>query len=122
MSKILIVDDDEQATELLERFVAMYGHEATTVNRSSLAVELANAFNPDLIMVDLMMPGLNGFEVCALLRAESKTANTPIIVLSALEDGESKTKAIKAGATEYICKPFNLINLTERIDELTGKK
>lgn len=122
MSKILIVDDDQQATELLERFVAMNGHQATSINRSSQAIELANSFNPDIIMVDLMMPDINGFELCALLRAESKFAETPIIVLSALEDVRSKTQAIQAGATEFIAKPFDIVNLTERIDKLTNGK
>jgi DNA-binding response OmpR family regulator len=118
MAKIMIVDDDAQAASLLERVVKMNGHQSVAVNKSIDAMETANSYNPDLFLLDLMMPGINGFDLCKLLRADSKFANKPIIVVSALEDKESKTKAYNAGANEYVTKPFNIIELAEKIDTL----
>ena len=114
----MIVDDDVQAASLLERVVKMYSHQAVTVNKSGLAMETANSSHPDLFILDLMMPDINGFELCALLRADSKFSNTPIIVVSALEDEVSKAKAHNAGATDYITKPFDIVDLGQKIDFL----
>jgi DNA-binding response OmpR family regulator len=121
MAKIMIVDDDEQASNLLGRVVRMNGHESMAVNKSTEAVETAYSFNPDLFLLDLMMPGINGYELCELLRADSKFATTPIIIVSALEDKVSKAKAFNAGASEYISKPFNIIELAERINTLLSQ-
>jgi DNA-binding response OmpR family regulator len=118
MAKIMIVDDDVQAASLLERVVKMNGHQSVAVNKSIDAMETAKSYNPDLFLLDLMMPGINGFDLCKLLREDSKFANKPIIVVSALEDKESKTKAYNAGANEYVTKPFNIIELAEKIDTL----
>jgi DNA-binding response OmpR family regulator len=115
MAKIMIVDDDVQAAGLVERVVKMYGHQAVAVNRSSLAVETANSFLPDLFILDLMMPEINGFELCTLLREDPKFTATPVIVVSAMEDKESRIKAFSAGVNEYLTKPFNIMELGEKI-------
>jgi DNA-binding response OmpR family regulator len=73
-----------------------------------------------LITLDLMMPHLNGFEVCALLRSEPKFAQTPIIIVSAKEDSKSREMAFQAGATEYINKPFNIDEFLNTIKKLTS--
>ena len=119
MPKILIVDDDINITDLMKALVRMEGHQPTTVNDSFQAMEVANSINPDLITLDLMMPGLTGYELCALLRADPKFANTPIIIISALGDAESREKAYNAGAKDYITKPFKTDDLMQRIKELT---
>ena len=120
MPKILIVDDDVSITELMKALVSMEGHQPTTVNDSPKAIETANSVNPDLITLDLMMPGLNGFELCELLHQDPKFTNTPIIVVSAKDDTESKEKAIKAGAKDYLTKPFGVDNFLQKIKALTG--
>lgn len=114
----MIVDDDLQASGLLERVVKMYKHETAVVNRSTIAMETAHAFHPDLCILDLMMPDINGFELCALLRADPEFAKTPVIVVSAMEDKEAKIKAFSVGVNEYITKPFNIIELGDKITAL----
>ena len=119
MPKILIVDDDFTITELMKALVSMEGHEPTTVNDSQQAMEVANSVNPDLITLDLMMPGLTGFELCELLHNDPKFSNIPIVIVSARDDAESREKAIEAGASAYITKPFGVDEFVGKIKELT---
>ena len=121
MPKILIVDDDVAITEFMKALVKMDGHEPTTVNDSMKAVEVAQSVNPDLITLDLMMPGLTGFELCELLHKDPKFANIPIVIVSARDDSESKQKAIEAGAMAYITKPFGVDDFIGKIKELTSR-
>ena len=121
MAKILIVDDDIHSTTLFETVLTMKGHEATSVNDSSLAIETANATIPDLIILDLMMPEPNGFEVCEMLRADAKFANTPIVIFTAMGDNTSKKAAYGAGADDYLTKPFRVKDLLNRIQTLLDK-
>lgn len=120
MPRILIVDDDVSITELMKALVKMDGHQPTTVNDSLKAIETANSVNPDLITLDLMMPGLTGFDLCELLHNDPKFASTPIIVVSARDDAESKEQALKAGAADYITKPFGVDNFLKKIKDLTA--
>lgn len=120
MPKILIIDDDVTVTELMKALVKMEGHEPTTVNDSLQAVEIAKSVNPDLITLDLMMPGLTGFEVCKLLSEDPDFSNTPIIIVSARDDPESKQQALEAGARDYIIKPFGVEDFIGKIKSLTS--
>ncbi|HET9910190.1 MAG TPA: response regulator [Anaerolineales bacterium] len=120
MPKILIVDDDVTITELMKALVRMDGHLPTTVNDSTQAIETANSVNPDLITLDLMMPGLTGFELCELLHQDPKFANIPILIVSARDDSESKDRALKVGAKDYLTKPFGVDNFLGKIKELTS--
>jgi DNA-binding response OmpR family regulator len=81
---------------------------------------MAGAMNPDLITLDLMMPGLSGFEVCELLQQDPKCANIPIIIVSARDDSESKGRAMRAGAKDYVTKPFDADELMHKIKRLTS--
>jgi DNA-binding response OmpR family regulator len=119
VSKILIVDDDETMTNLLQTLVMMEGHAPTIVNDSRKAMEMVRSVDPELILLDLMMPGLSGFELCALLQRDPKFANIPIIVVSARDDVESKKRALRAGAKDYLTKPFDANELLQKIRELT---
>ena len=119
MPKILIVDDDVSITELMKALVSMGGHQPTTVNDSTKAIEVANSVHPDLITLDLMMPGLTGFELCDLLHNDPKFSNVPIVIVSARDDRESKEKAIEMGAKDYITKPFGVDELMGKIKALT---
>jgi len=120
MPKILIIDDDVTITELLKFLVKMGGHAPTTVNDSTKAIEIASAVDPDLITLDLMMPGLTGFELCALLHQNPKFANIPILFVSARAAPESKERALQAGAQDYLTKPFGSDELMQKIKELTN--
>ncbi|MGZ9166549.1 MAG: response regulator transcription factor [Anaerolineales bacterium] len=122
MSKILIVDDDVTMTELLKTLLKIEGHTPMAVNDSTKAVEVAGSVNPDLITLDLMMPGLSGFELCELLHQDPKFAHIPIIILSARDDAESKEKTMRAGAKDYVTKPFDADELMEKIKRLTSSQ
>lgn len=119
MPNILIVDDDVTMTELLTTLLKIEGHTTTAVNDSTKALEAAGAVHPDLITLDLMMPGLTGFEVCELLHQDPKFTHIPVIIVSARDDFESKEKALKAGAKDYVTKPFDADELMQRISVLT---
>ena len=121
MTKILIVDDDITITELIKALVKMDGHEPTTVNDSMQALEIARSLNPDLITLDLMMPGLTGFELCKLLHDDPKFVNTPIVIVSAKDDAESMEQAKQAGATDYLTKPFGLDEFLNKINPFIKK-
>jgi len=119
MPKILIVDDDVIITDLMKMLVSMEGHQPTTVNDSTQAIAVADSVQPDLITLDLMMPGLTGFELCELLHNDPRFANVPVIIVSARDDPASKEKAFEAGAKEYITKPFGVDDFIQKIKELT---
>jgi len=121
MTKILIVDDDKQATTLLEKVLTVAGYETTAVNDSTQAIHTALTLLPDLIVLDLMMPDPDGFKVCRMLREYPKFTLTPIIIVTALDDSDSKIVAFGAGADDYLTKPFHIDELTERVKDLLDK-
>jgi DNA-binding response OmpR family regulator len=121
MAKILVVDDDMHATTLLEKVLALKGHQATSVNDSSETMRVANSTIPDLILLDLMMPEPNGFEVCKMLRADPNFAKTPIVIITAMDDNASKETAYSAGANDFLTKPFRMDDLAQTIQALIGK-
>jgi DNA-binding response OmpR family regulator len=118
MAKILIVDDDPQATTLLEMLLAPRGYETVSVNESALAVRIAIETHPDLIILDLMMPDPDGFKVCRMLRADARFIFTPILIITALDDTDSRIVAYGAGADDYLIKPYDVDELALTIKTL----
>jgi DNA-binding response OmpR family regulator len=116
MAKILIIDDDVQTTKLLEGMVALNGHQATSVNNSMGAVEVAHTIAPDLILLDIMMPGINGIDLCKIFQSTTELKHIPIIIVSALDDIGSKKDAFTAGARDFLVKPVLPKVLAEKID------
>ena len=121
MTKILIVDDDSQITAMLEKILSMDGFEVVSVNDSKQAMTVAASTNPNFFILDLMMPEPNGFEITRMLRADSKFAKTPILIITASDDADSKAIAYVAGADDYITKPFQNEDLTSSIRTLLAK-
>jgi len=120
MAKIMVVDDDEEFTTLYQKYLTMAGFEAITENHSAMAMEVANSAQPDLFVLDLMMPEPDGFKLCRMLRANFNFVRTPIIIVTALNDEDSKVVALGAGANDYLTKPFHINELKLRIDYLLG--
>lgn len=118
MTKILVIDDDVHATTLLDMILSKRGYEVVSVNESSLAVQVAISTNPDLILLDLMMPDPDGFKVCRMLRDDTRFIFTPIIIVTALDDTDSKIVAYGAGADSYIIKPYDVDELASTIKSL----
>jgi DNA-binding response OmpR family regulator len=121
MTRILIVDDDIQATDLLQKILSTEGYETTAVNDSSKAVQIADSVNPQLIILDLMMPDPDGFKVCRMLRQTPGFMVTPIIIVTALDDSDSRVVAFGAGADDYLTKPYHIEELSNRVKELLYK-
>jgi len=121
MTKLLIVDDDEQITSLFEKYLSSEGYEATALNQSSKAVETALEFKPDLFILDLMMPNPDGFKLCRLLRTYPVFWDTPILIVTALNDEDSRVVAYGAGADSFLSKPFPINELGKRVKELLEK-
>ena len=118
MAKIMVVDDDKQATALLEDVLIMQGYEPIIVNESSTALQLALSNLPDAFLLDLMMPDPDGFKLCRMLRSNPNFRQTPILIVTALDDTDSKIVAFGAGADDYITKPYHIEEITDRIKEL----
>jgi len=117
MTKVLIVDDDKGATGLIETIIQAAGYEAIVENDSSKAMDVAKRTTPDLILLDLMMPQPTGFQLCRMLRATAGFRFTPIIIITALDDTDSKLVAFGAGANDYLTKPFHVGELMEKMRE-----
>lgn len=96
----------------------MSGFDTTAVNQSTAAIEMAYLVRPDIFVIDLMMPELDGFQLCRLIRTEPPFKRTPIIIVTALTDEDSKLVAIGAGANDYLAKPFHIDELKSRINDL----
>lgn len=121
MPKIIVVDDDHTATALFEQVLLMYNYEVITLNDSARTIEIASAEQPDLIILDLMMPEPDGFKLCRMLREHPQFRRTPIIIVTALNDLDSKLVAMGAGANDYLVKPFHIDQLFTMIDKQLKK-
>ena len=110
--RILIVDDDENICELLRLYLEKDGYETVVANDGLKAVSYAEKYNPDLILLDIMLPGLDGWQVCREIR---KTSQTPIIMLTAKGEVFDKVLGLELGADDYIVKPFEPKELLARM-------
>src|SRR5262249_28342698 len=121
-SRILVVDDIASNRDLLARRLAREGHEVVAVEDGTSALDRLVGENFDLILLDLMMPGMSGFEVLCRLKSNSRTRHIPVIMISALDELDSAVRCIEAGAEDYLPKPFNPILLRAKINASLGKK
>jgi len=121
MGKILIVDDDQGTTKLLEFMLSKEGYDVASVNDGGETLPTALAYNPNLILLDVMMPSKDGFEVCKDLRAKSQFARTPIVFFTSVSDVDKKAAAFGSGANDYILKPIHPRELKLRIQALIGR-
>jgi putative two-component system response regulator len=112
---ILIIDDDSTAQKAVESLLLNQNYEMLFANNGFEGLEIAISTEPDLILLDVMMPGLNGFEVCDRLRANSVLAEVPILMVSALDDRDSRLAGIEAGVDDFISKPFDRDELRARV-------
>ena len=113
---ILIVDDIPKNLQLLGKTLRDEGYQIAAVSRSEQVMESARKYRPDLILLDVMMPGKSGFEVCAELKADPALNHIPIIFLTAKVEEENIIKGLKLGGSDYVTKPFNTQELLARVD------
>ena len=120
--KILIVDDDNQITTLIEFILKKEGYLTVVAHSGEDGIQMAHEEDPDLIILDLMMPGVDGYQVCETLRAEEGKKDLPILMLTALGMGKDFEKGLESGASWYITKPFESQHLIKRIRYLLDLK
>jgi putative two-component system response regulator len=116
--KILIVDDDRSNLTLISGLLKNYSYACETAGNGIEALEKTESFNPDLIILDIMMPEMDGYEVCRRLRGNYRTEHIPVVVVTALEDKDSKIKSLNAGASDFLTKPIDSTELKVRVANL----
>ncbi len=118
MSHILIVEDDRDIAELIRHYVARAGHTADVLASGAEVLPRIRARRPDLLVLDLMLPGLNGLDICQALRRNEATAELPIIVVTARAAESDRVAGLDLGADDYVTKPFSPKELVARIGAL----
>jgi DNA-binding response OmpR family regulator len=116
--KVMVVEDDVAASTFIAEVLKMEGYEPVVVNDSSKAMDLAASTQPQCFLLDLMMPPPDGFKLCRMLRADPAFHRTPILIVTALDNTDSKIVAIGAGANDYLVKPFRIDELLEKVKYL----
>ncbi|WP_055108997.1 response regulator transcription factor [Paenibacillus ihumii] len=119
-SGILVIDDDEKITSMLRRGLAFEGYDVYTANDGMEGLSMMLTADPDLIILDVMMPKLDGFEVCRRLREGGSTV--PVLMLTAKDEVENRVKGLDIGADDYLVKPFALEELLARVRALLRRK
>ena len=120
--KILVIDDEDIIHDIVSFMLNSRGYNTICVSNGELGLTKARNEHPDLILLDIMMPGLDGHKVCARLKADKDTKKIPVIMLTGESDRDAVVKAREIGANDYVVKPFTLPILLERIDNILGKK
>jgi adenylate cyclase len=117
-AKILVVDDTPQNVKLLADLLQAKGYEVSTAANGNAALERLAADAPDLVLLDVMMPGLTGYDVCRNIRADPATALLPVVLVTALDPQQERVKGIEAGADDFLSKPINQAELFARVKSL----
>ena len=115
---ILVVDDERRNRQLLEVMLGAEGYRVQCASSGDEAIAMAVAEPPDLVLLDIMMPGMDGYRVATKLKSDAATAHVPVVMVSALDDRNSRTHAINVGAAEFITKPVNQVTLKALIKTL----
>lgn len=115
-ARILVVDDDPDTVDILSRHLQREGFVAIEAFCGADCLQIAGASEVDVILLDLMMPGMDGFEVCQQLKGDPRTAEIPIILITARDDIEARAEGIRLGASEFLTKPFSRRQLVARIN------
>lgn len=120
--KILIVDDNRDNIELVRDILSFTGYEVLTAHNGSQAIQIAQQEVPELVILDVNMPGMSGFDVCKALKSEAATEHVPIIMLTAQDAIDSRVEGLEAGADDYLTKPFSPRELMARVDRSLRSK
>ena len=120
--RILVVDDEEDILDLVEYNLAKNGYDVTCVASGEEAIEIVRKDSPDLILLDLMLPGVDGLEVCRRLKGDATAANVPIVMLTAKGEEADIVTGLELGADDYVTKPFSTRVLIARVNAVLRRK
>jgi DNA-binding response OmpR family regulator len=120
VKRLFVIDDEPDVVELLRTILEAEGMEVSSATDGASAIEQILAEPPDLIILDIMMPELDGFELLKLLRLDSFGANIPVLILSARTEQHDQIEGLQSGANAYICKPFSPRELVRQVRFLLG--
>ena len=122
MAHILVIDDDQSLLDMIRLMLRRAGHQSTLVDNVRDGIQHVIQDQPDLVIVDVLMPELNGFQVCRVLRKDPRTQHIPLMILTALNEREQRENAEDSGADAFVPKPVTLDILTEEIDVLLNSR
>lgn len=115
MATILVIDDDELVSRTLQRALKMYSYQVMVAQSGTEGLQLARRHQPDLFVLDIMMPGADGYQVCRQIRGDPLLKDLPVLFLTAKAKDEDKIEGFRAGADDYLSKPFNMEELQLRV-------
>ena len=122
LKKILIIEDDPSFLRAITHIVEKEGYNVVNASNGMRGLRMAKEDKPDLLILDVMLPGIDGFEICSQLRHEPQTAKLPLIMLSAKGQEADKTTGLEVGADEYLTKPVDRAVLLEKVTALMAKE
>jgi DNA-binding response OmpR family regulator len=115
-AKVLVIDDEPEITDIVETFLTESGYTVAVENTATDAVQKALDFKPDVILLDIMMPQMDGYDVCQQLKGDPKLANVPVIFLTGKDRSDDMGRSFKAGGDMFIKKPFSCERLLEIVN------
>src|SRR5579883_738144 len=120
--RVLVVDDNPSSRLTAVALLSVEGYDVLEADSGPAALDSVVASNPDLILLDVMMPGMDGFEVCRLLKQDEQTRLTPVVFVTALDDRRARLRGIEAGGDDFLTKPFDQLELSARVKSLIRQK
>lgn len=115
-ARVLVIDDEPDITEIVDSFLTEAGYTVAVENSSERALDAAREFKPDVILLDIMMPGTSGYDICQRIKAETDLAHIPVIFLTGKDRGDDMGRSFKSGGDMYIKKPFSCERLLEIVN------
>ena len=114
-ARILVTDDDDRVRQMLGFRLRMFGYEVLQASNGREAVEIAKREQPDLVLLDAMMPEMDGFQACSRLKQDEQTAHIPVLMVTAKAEAKDVTRAFTSGAVDYVVKPYDPLILEQKI-------
>ena len=121
-STVVVVDDTDVSAEIMRRHLVAEGYEVEVANDGPSGLEIIRRVSPDLVLLDVMMPGMNGFDLCRLIKSDPATCLTPVVLVTGLDDRLDRIAGVRAGADDYLTKPVDIDQLHARVRALLAVK